>query len=154
LGVPGLWELVRAFKQECESQGWKTSQYEDWVHLGNEYHNLLWTRTIHPAAFKKITRAAKCAMRNGASYHVIDTAYTAWLFSEPPPEELWKTLMDDPDLAEKTAIYDLSCLHASKPVCLKYNLTKSKVFKQLEDFLRRKFGLEFKEPKDMITTEV
>jgi len=93
-------------------------------------------------------------MRNGVSYHVIDTAYTAWLFSESPPEELWKTLMDDPDLAEKTAIYDLSCLHASKPVCLKYNLTKSKVFKQFEDFLRRKFGSGFKAPKDVITAEV
>jgi len=154
VGVPGLWELVRCFKEECKSQGWKTSQHEDWVYVDNEYHNFLWTRTIHPSAFKKIAKASKCAIRNGISYHVINVRYTAWLFSEPPPEELRKMLLDDQDLAERTAIYDLSGLRESKPVCLKWNTTKSKVFKEFENFLRKKFGSEFKTPKDMVTAEV
>jgi len=93
-------------------------------------------------------------MRNGVSYQVIDIRYTAWLFSEPPPEELWKMLSDDPCLAEKTAIYDLSSIRETKPICLKCNTTKSKVFKEFENFLRKKFGSEFKTPKDMVTAEV
>lgn len=90
-------------------------------------------------------------MRNGISYQVVNVKYTAWLFPEPPPEELWKMLTDDQNLAEKTAVYDLSGLRESKPICLKCNKTKSKVFKEFENFLRRKFGSEFKTPKDMIT---
>ena len=154
MGVPGLWDLVRSFKEECKSQGWKTSQHEDLVHSDNEYHNFLWTRTIHPSAFKKIAKAAKCAMRNGISYHVVNVTYTAWLFPESPPEQVWKLLTDDPNLAEKTAIYDLSGLRESKPICMKCNHTKSKVFKEFENFLRRKFGSEFKTPKDIVTAEV
>jgi len=154
LGVPGLWELIRSFKEECAAQGWKTSKSEDWVHSDNEFHNFLWTRTIHPSTFKKIAKASKCAMREGASYQVVNIAYTAWLFCESPPEELWKMIIDEPNLGEKTAVYDLSSLHANKPICLKLNLTGSKVFKEFEKFLKRRFGAEFKTPQDIVTAQV
>jgi len=154
LGAPAIWELVRSFKQECESQGWKTSAEEDWVYSDGEYHNFLWTRTIHPSTFRKIAKASKCAVRQGGSYQVVDVSYTAWLFSEQPPEELWRMLVDDQCLAEKTAVYDLSGLREGKLICVKCNQTKSKVFKEFENFLRRKLGSEFKTPRDMVTAEV
>jgi len=154
VGAPGLWELLRSFKDECKSQGWKTSADEDWVRLDGEYHNFLWTRTIHPSTFNKIAKASRCAVQKGVSYDVVDVAYTAWLFSESPPEELWKMLADDPVLAERTAVYDLNCLREGKLICVKCNQTKSRVFKEFEDFLRKRFGSEFKTPEDIVAAEV
>jgi len=154
LVVPRVWELIRCFKDECQSAGWKTSEHEDWVYLDNQYHNFLWIRTINPTTFKKIAKASKCAVREGVSYRVVDVDYTAWLLSESPPEELMQTVMNDQNLAKNTAIYDMSGLHASKPTCLRLNSTGSRVFKKFEDFLRKKWGVEFKSPKDIVTAEV
>jgi len=92
-------------------------------------------------------------MREGVNYHVVDVTYTAWLLSEPPPEELWKTVMADPTLAEKTAIYDLSNLNSDEPICPKLNSTKSKVFIEFENFLTRKFGALFKTPNNVLIAQ-
>jgi len=154
LAVPRVWELIRCFKDECQSRGWKTSKHEDWVHINNQYHNFLWTRTIHPSTFKKIAKASKCAIREGISYRVVNVAYTAWLFSGPPPEALIKTVADDPNLARNTAVYDLSDLHSSKPLCVKLNSTESKVFKEFENFLHKRLGVKFKSAQDVVTAKV
>lgn len=148
-----IWELIRCFKNECEVTGWKTSEYEDWVQTDNQYHNFLWTRTIHPSTFKKIAKTSKCAVRQGVSYQVVDVSYTAWLFSASPPEELVKAVMDDECLAKTTAIYDMSGLRSDKPICLRLNLTKSRVFKEFENFLQKKWGVKFKSAQDVVTAE-
>lgn len=153
LTVPRVWELIRSFKDECQSQGWKTSESEDWIQVDNQYHNFLWTRTIHPSTFRKITKASKCAVREGVSYQVVDVAYTAWLFSESPPEELMQAVVDDENIAKSVAVYDMSGLQASKPTCIRVNLTRSRVFKEFEDFLQKKWDVKFKPPQDIVTTE-
>jgi len=153
LVVPKVWELIRCFKDECKTQGYISSENEDWVHVDDQYHNFLWTRTIRPSSFTKIAKASKCAVKEGISYRVVDVAYTAWLFSEPPPEELFRTVMDNQNLSKKTAVYDLSDLHSSKPICTRLNLTESKIFKEFEDFLRKKWGVEFKSSKNVVTAE-
>jgi len=154
LVVPRVWELIRCFKDECRSLGWKTSEHEDWVHVDNQYHIFLWTRTIHPSTFKKIARAPRCAVREGVSYRVVDAAYTAWLFSESPLEELMKAVMDDQNLAKNAAIYDLSRLHSSELICVKLNFTGSRVFREFENFLQKKWGIKFKSAQDIVTAEV
>lgn len=136
--------MIRSFKDECKSAGWKASEHEDWIHADNQYHNFLWARTINPTTFKKIAQASKCAVREGISYRVVDVSYVAWLFSESPPEELMKTVMDDENLAKTTAIYDLSGLHSSKPICTRLNSTSSRVFKEFEEFLQKKWGVKLK----------
>lgn len=93
-------------------------------------------------------------MREGVNYHVVDVAYTAWLLSEPPPDDLWKTVTTDPILSDKIAIYDLSGLNSSQPTCPKLNSTKSKVFIEFENFLKKRFGAVFKAPKDVLTAQV
>ena len=153
MGAPRLWDLVRSFKHECESQGWKTSENEDLVKSEDQYHNFLWTRTIHPSTFEKIAHASKCAMREGVNYHVVDVTYTAWLLSEPPPEELWKAVMADPTLAEKTAIYDLSNLSSDDLLCPRLNSTKCKIFTEFENFLTKKFGALFKTPNSVLIAQ-
>jgi hypothetical protein len=152
--IPRLWELVYDFKRECESRGWKASQHEDWVKVGNEYHNFLWTRTVHPATFRKIAEERKCAIKQGITYQVVDVAYTAWLFSEAPPEELRQIAEENPELFKRTAIYDLSWTRSEKPVCLKFNQTDSTVFQEFESFLEKKFGVEFKPVKDLLSKQV
>jgi hypothetical protein len=152
--APKVWDLISNFKDECQTQGWKTSKQEDWILVDGQYHNFLWTRSVHPSTLKKIARAAKCAVREGVSYRVIEVAYTAWLLSEPTPEDVMHTVMNDENLARTTAVYDLSCLHEANPTCLRLNQTQSRVFKEFEEFLQKKWGVKFKSPRDVVTAEV
>jgi len=154
MAVPRIWEVIRSFKDECQSAGWNTSENEDWVLADQQYHNFLWTRTIHPSTLKKIAKASKCAVREGVSYKVVDVAYTAWLFSEAPPEELIQTVMDNENLAKNTALYDMSGFYGAKPMCTRLNLTESKVFKEFENFLQKKWGVKFKSAQDIVTAKV
>ena len=149
--VPRVSELVCHFKHECESRGWEASENEDWVKVGNEYHNFLWTRTVHPTTFKKIVEEHKCAIRQGASYRVVNVDYTAWLFSETPPEELLQMTWENPELFRKTAIYDLSWINSEKPICLKLNQTDSRVFQEFENFLEKNWDVKFKPVKALLS---
>ncbi len=149
-----VWELISCFKDECESLGWKTSEHEDWVYADQKYHNFLWTRSINPPAFRKLAKSCKCAIREGVSYRVVDTTYTAWLFSESPPEEVMKTVIEDPDLTKTTAIYHIDPTNSDKPVCLRLNLTKSKVFREFENFLKKRWNVEFRSYEGMLTAEM
>jgi len=152
--VPRVWELVRSFKRECESRGWKISEHEDWVKAGNEYHNFLWARTVHPATLKKIAEEHKCAIKQGISYQVVDVAYTAWLFSVAPSEKLLQTVAENPEFSKRTAIYDLSWAYSKKPLCVKLNQTNSSVFREFENFLEKKWGVEFKPVQGLLAMEV
>lgn len=154
MAVPRIWEVIRHFKNECQSAGWKTSENEDWVLADEQYHNFLWARTIHPSTLKKIAKASKCAVREGISYRVVDVAYTAWLFSEAPPEELIHIVIDDENVAKNTAVYDMSDLHSAKPMCTRLNLTENKVLKEFENFLQKKWGVKFKSAQDIVTAKV
>jgi len=142
LDIPKVWELLKHFKGECESKGWKTSEYGDWVKKGNQYHSFLWTRTVHPATFEKVATSRRCAIRKGVSYQVVDVSYTAWVFPEAPPEKVRQIVMENPELSRRVAIYDLSWAYAGKPVCLKLNETDSKVFREFERFLEKKCGVK------------
>ncbi len=144
LRIPKVWKLLDGFKCQCQLRGWKTSEHEDWVKIGDEYHNFLWTQTVHPSTFEKIAVNHKCAIRKGVSYHVVDVSYTAWLFPQGPPKGLLETVKENPELSRRTAIYDLSWIYTGKPLCLKLNETKSMAFQEFERFLEEKWGVEVK----------
>ncbi|NIR87956.1 hypothetical protein GWO13_10565 [Candidatus Bathyarchaeota archaeon] len=144
LSIPKVWELLKRFKGQCQSKGWKTSEHEDWVKKGGEYHNFLWRRTVHPSTFEKVAMSRRCAIRKGISYQVVDVSYTAWVFPETPPEKLMQIVTENPDLSRRIAIYDLSWAYAGKPLCLKLNETDSKVFEEFERFLEEDWGVEIK----------
>lgn len=152
--VPRVWELIGYFKDECHLKGWKTSENEDWVKVDDEYHNFLWARNIHPSTFNRIITACKCAIKQGISYQVVKVAYTAWLFPESPSEVLVQTVTDNPELTKRIAIYDLSYVYAGKPVCLRLNETKSKVFKEFENFLERRWGVKLKPVLSLLKKEI
>ncbi|KPV64320.1 MAG: hypothetical protein AOA66_0280 [Candidatus Bathyarchaeota archaeon BA2] len=142
--IPKIWELLEGFKDQCQLRGWKTSEHEDWVKIGDEYHNFLWTQTVHPSTFKKIAVNHKCAIRKGVSYRVVDISYTAWLFTQGPSEELLETVKENPELSRRTAIYDLSWMYTGKPFCSKLNETKSMAFQEFEKFLEEKWKVKVK----------
>jgi len=144
LNVPRVWEILNRFKDFCQSKGWKTSKHEDWVKADKKYHNFLWARKIYPSTFRKVAMNHKCAIREGVSYYVVKTEYTAWLFPEKPPKTLMKTIMDNEELLRGTAIYDLSSLHAGKLSCWKLNKTDSMVFQEFERFLQENCGIDVK----------
>jgi len=142
--IPKVWEIIANFKELCESKGWKTSEVHDWIRSGEEYHNFVWAPSVSPSTFIKVTTYHQCIVHERLSYKVIDAAYTAWLFSRPPPENVLETVVKDPQLFKKTAIYDLSEAYKGKLVCYKLNETDSRIFEEFEKFLTEKWGIEIK----------
>jgi hypothetical protein len=142
--MPRVWEILKRFKDFCRFRGWKTSESEDWVEVGDEYHNFLWARNIHPSSFRRIVSSRKCVVREGLSYRVLDASYTAWLLSETPSEAMVKTVSDNPDFSRRIALYDLSPLLEGKNLCVKLNCTDSPVFHEFESFLRKELNIRLK----------
>lgn len=140
--IPKVWEILKKFMDSCKFLDWQISESEEWIKIGDEYHNFLYVRDIHPASFKRIISNRKCIVRKGLSYSVVDASYTAWLLSEPPSENLIETIFENPEFFRRTAIYDLSPLLEGKNVCIKLNNTKSRVFKEFEHFLKRELNVK------------
>jgi hypothetical protein len=151
--VPRIWDILKSFKDSCHQKGWTTSDYEDIVKIDDEYHGFIGTRSIHPSTFKKIMSNKKRALPEGKSYHVVDVAYTAWVFQQQPSEQLVKTLATNSELSRKTALYDLSGVCEGAPLLRKLNKTGSCVFDEFEKFLKENYGVETKPLYEPRTTE-
>lgn len=145
ISFPTVCRLIDSFKERCRLNGWETCENEDWVKTKDgQYHSLLWTQTIHPSTFARIVTSHKCGIRHLTFYEVVDVAYTCWLFHENVPELLIDWLEDNPELSEKTAIFDFSCIYRGSNVCRKFNKTRSRVFKEFERFLEEEWNIRFK----------
>jgi hypothetical protein len=144
LQFPPVWNLIDSFKERCRLNGWETCETEDLVKTKNgEYHSFLWTQNIKPSTFERIATRHKCGVRRENSYEVVNISYMCWLFQERPPEFLINWIKESPSLAQKTAIFDLSCVYTGENVCRKFNDTNSVVFYEFERFLEE-WNLEFK----------
>lgn len=142
--VPKILTILDKFKEVCRFHGWKTSEAEDWVEAGEEYHSFLWTRNIHLSSFKRIMTSRRCVIRLGLSYQVVDASYVAWLFLEKPSDSIVKTMTESLGFSGRAAIYDLSPMLEGKTVASKMNNTDSLVFKEFEQLLRNEFKLRLK----------
>jgi len=139
------WEILRKFKEFCKFRGWRTTESEDWIETENKYHSFLLARRVHPSSFKSIVVNRKCVVREGASYRVVEASYIAWLFSEPPPENLVNVFLENPDFSKTVALYDLSPIMKGENACFKLNYTDSPVFQEFERFLENEFDVKFEE---------
>lgn len=142
--MPRLWEIVRKFRDLSKSHGWITSEHEDWVKVGDEYHTFIWARHIHPSSFRRISLNKMTAIREGQSYNVVKISYTAWLLSEYPPETVIREVSDNPDFSNRIALYDLSSLLEGKSLCRRLNSTGSPVFREFEMFLKNELKAKIK----------
>jgi hypothetical protein len=150
--MPRVWEILKEFKASCAGRGWKTSESEDWILVDGKYHNFLWARGVHPSSFNKIISNGKCIVREDLSYRVVKASYTAWLFSEAPPETLTKAIFNNPGFSDKVAIYDLSPMLEGKSLCLRLNHTDSPVFQEFEDFLKNQLKVKLKSVSSVSTS--
>jgi len=142
--MPRIWEILSKFKTFCRLHGWKTSDSGDWIEIANDYHNFLWARNIHPSSFKRIVADGKCVVKEGLSYHVVNASYTAWLFSETPPADVVKTVLERREFSNKVALYDLSPLFEGESFCVKLNNTDSPVFQEFENFLQTELSVRLR----------
>jgi hypothetical protein len=143
LSIPKIWELLKSFKEWCKGKGWRSDE-EDWIRLGHEFHDFVWVKNVQPSTFRKVTENPKCTVLDGFSYRVVNASYVAWLFQESPSDSIVQTLVDDPRLCARTALYDFSQVYRGDPTCLKLNGTKSQVFDEFERFLFENWGVTVK----------
>jgi len=139
--ISKVWEILGEFKLFCMRRGWKTSESEDWVEMEDNYHNFIWAREVHPSSFRKIALEGKCVVKEGTSYRVVEAAYTAWLFSQTPSEELVRAVSENPRLSKSVALYDLSQATKSNNLCVRLNNTSSQVFQEFEKFLQSELNV-------------
>lgn len=145
LSLPKIWNIVDSFKEHCRSNGWETSETEDWIKTNNgKYHNFLWIQTIYPSTFERIISNHKCGIRRNISYEVVDVSYIAWLFKERPSEDIISRVKSNPDWLMKTALFDFSCAYNGGNICRKLNKTNSAVFIEFENFLTNEWNLNLK----------
>lgn len=140
--MPKVWEIVENFKSLCRSRGWRTSEDEDWIEVDDKYHNFLSAKEIPLSSFKRIAHNGKCVIREGLSYRVVRASYSAWLFSEAPPEALTKAMCENPEFVNRMALYDLSPMLEGKNLCVKMNQTDSPVFQEFETFLQKELRVK------------
>lgn len=139
-----VWDIIKKFKDFCRNQKWKTGESEDWVEGGDGYHNFLLARNVTASTFKRIAANKKCVVREGLSYRVVNSSYTAWVFSKKPSEDLLKIVFEDSELPRRIALYDLSPLLSGKNHCVKLNKTDSSVFREFEAFLKKELKIKVK----------
>jgi hypothetical protein len=155
-----VWELISRFKRFSRQKGWKTSESEDWVESNEEYHNFVSARAVTPASFKAAIKNRKCVVREGTLYTVVESARQAWLFSERPSEEIFRTILDSQDYSNHIAIFDLSPWLEGHDNCFELNNTDSPVFREFEAFLQTELKLAiepvhiFSEPRININGSV
>lgn len=144
MSISKIWEIMEKFKNSCKRRDWTTSENEDWVKTEDSYHNFIWTRDVPISSFKRIVSNRKCIIREAFSYRVIEAAYTAWLFSEKPSDDITKMISENPAFSSKIALYDLSSLLKGKGLCSRLNDTNSPVFKEFETFLKNELKTKIK----------
>lgn len=130
--------------------GWETCETADLIKTEDgKYHSFLWSQTIHPSTFERIAKSRKCGIRRGVSYEVVDITYISWLLQERPLDFLTSIIKENPKLAQKIAVFDLSGIYTGEKVCRKFNKTESCVFKEFEQFLEENWEITFK-PADEV----
>jgi hypothetical protein len=152
--VSGVWEILTKFKDLCRRRGWRTTETEDWVEVKNNYHNFVWVRDVHPSSFKRMAMSNKCVVQEGLTYRVVQSSYTAWLFSEMPSEALAKTVLENPALSCRIALYDLSSFQEGKSICSKLNHTDSSVFREFEGFLENELKVKLQSLPSASASEI
>jgi len=137
-----IWEVLTDFKQHCRIQGWRTTEKEDWFEQNGDYHNFLSTKNVSPTSFKAIITNRKCVVHKGTLYTVVQPSHLAWLFSEPPSQELISTILKNPDYSRRVALFDLSQMLKGKNTCTRLNNTDSPIFHEFETFLQNELKIK------------
>jgi hypothetical protein len=139
--VREIWEVIARFKRRCQSKGWRVIEREDVIKRNEKFHNILWTRKIHPSTFKSVAADKTTTIQEGVSYRPIDVSYNAWICATPLSDSLRQMIAKNSEFLDRNAVYDLSKI-STKGTAEKLNKTSSEVFQEFERFLKDEFEFE------------
>jgi hypothetical protein len=152
--MPRIQKILSDFKSLSKRQGWRTCETEDWIQNEEGFHNFLFAMDVRPCSFKRMASAPKCVVREGLSYRVVESSYSAWLFPETLSADLIKMVKGSPVFSSRIALYDLSLMLEGKNVCLKSNSTGSSVFREFEKYLRKEYNVHFESAPTLPETRI
>lgn len=139
-----IWGCIDEFKKHChESKNWKVYEGEDLIQVKNKFHKFVWIRQIQPFTFESMIMNPLCAIRDGVSYRTERISFMAWVVPHPPAPAVLRFFEEEPNIQRWIALYDLSRVFRSEPICAKLNKTRSPVFNEFERFLRNSYDVKF-----------
>ncbi|MCP8316323.1 MAG: hypothetical protein H3Z51_05610 [archaeon] len=129
-------EALKAFKEHCRDE-WEAEKSGQWFKIGDSYHVFVWSMSITLQTLKSMIRLHKVSVRDGDFWRVEDASLMAFISTGGLEEKVYEALKSDPKITERCVFYDLE---KGK----KIGMVLSPVFKRFEEFLKAKYGLEFK----------
>ncbi|MEM3437280.1 MAG: hypothetical protein QXP55_01935 [Nitrososphaerales archaeon] len=129
-------EVLKAFKEYCRDE-WEAEKSGQWFKIDDLYHVFIWSKSITLQTLKSMLRLQKVSLRGDSFWKVNHASYMAFISTGGLEEEVYEALKADPRMTERCVYYDLE-------KGIKIGMTSSPVFKKFEEFLKNKYGLEFK----------
>ena len=129
-------KILEAFRERYRDE-WEAEKSGQWFKVGNFYHVFVWFKSITPQTFRSMAYLHKVSIRDGDSWRVEDASFMAFISTGGLGEKVCEALKADLKTYEHCVCYDLE-----KRV--KIGMASSPVFKRFEEFLKSKYGLEFK----------
>ncbi|MCP8312768.1 MAG: hypothetical protein H3Z53_00110 [archaeon] len=129
-------EALKAFKEHCRDE-WESEKSGQWFKVGDSYHVFVWSKSITLQTLKSMIRLHKVSVREGDFWKVKDASCIAFISTGGMEEKVFEALKSDPKITEHCVFYDLE-------KGIKTGIALSPVFKRFEEFLKARYGLEFK----------
>jgi len=142
--LPSMLNLLDRFMSHCRKKGWSVGEYQDFVEKDGEYRVFFFIKRIFPR-LREIFTEDKWSIFEENSHKSSSVKYRAFIFEEKPPNELVKTLKEDPTLSRNIAIYYLSQLNNDQIICEAWNSTGDSVFDEFEEFLKKELRTTLKQ---------
>ncbi|MCP8307530.1 MAG: hypothetical protein H3Z52_14225 [archaeon] len=129
-------ETLKAFKEHCRDE-WEAEKNGQWFKIDNSYHVFVWSKSITIPTLKSMVCLHKVSVRDGDFWKVKDASFMAFISTGGLEEDVCEVLKADPRMTEHCVFYDLE-------KGIKIGMALSPVFKKFEEFLKAKYGLDFK----------
>jgi len=141
-----IFDCIDRFKKHCvKSKSWKVYEGADLIQVKNKFHKFVWIQNLRPLTFESMIRNPLCAVAEGVLYRTKSISFMAFVVPQPPSAEILKFFREEPSIQRWVALYDLSRVFGSEPVCAKLNMTKSPVFNEFERYLDKCYDIKFEQ---------
>lgn len=132
-----IWDLLRRFKERCQSKGWKAGDEGNWVKLGENYYVFTWFKEIAPSAFASIVGDGRSSIFEDDFWSVKNAKCAIFISLSGFSKKIIEMVNKTPELSKRVALYDLS--HFEKLVN-----TRSQVLVEFERVIKKEYGAELK----------
>ncbi len=129
-------EVLKAFREHCRDE-WEAEKSGQWFKIDGSYHVFVWSKSIAITTLKSMACLQKVTLHEGDFWKVKEASFMAFICAGGLEKEAYEVLKADPRITERCICYDLEKR-------TKIGVSSSPVFKKFEEFLKNKYGLEFK----------